>query len=453
LNPNAPLWTRRKSDIKEEEYETFYRDVLAGHEAPLDYLHFKAEGDVEFTALLYIPTTLPFGYWDPSFKSQLKLYVKRVFITDNFLEMIPQYFAFIKGILDSDDLPLNVSREMLQENKTLAVIKKKLARKIIGLIQELSENPEKKEKWDKFYEAFSTNLKLGVINDPQNKTRLSKLLRFNTSKNHTEKTSLEDYVEKMKKGQKEIFYLGGETLESITASPLLERLTKRGYNVLLLPEPIDEYCINSLGKYDGKFPFQDISKEGLQLGAAEEEKIKEYTTQFEPLTNYLVEELRGKISKVQISSRLAKTPAAIVSSTWGYSANMERIMKAQALKDTRFQSPMEGQRIMEINPLHPVIRKLLSVVEEGQQNKDTSDVVHILYNTAVLNSGYALSDPKDLTGRVSKLVASSLQIDPDEEVEELEEVLETEDDDGLETEDVIPGQQFFGDPGDDEDEL
>jgi len=249
--------------------------------------------------------------------------------------------------------------------------------------------------------------------------------------------------------------LGGETLESIIASPLLERLTKRGYNVLLLPEPIDEYCMNSIGKYDGKFAFQDISKEGLQLGAAEGEKVKEYTAQFESLTNYLMEVLKGKISKAQISSRLAKTPAAIVSSSWGYSANMERIMRAQALKDTRFQSPMEGQRILEINPLHPVIRKLLSVVEEGEQNEDTSDVVHILYNTAVLNSGFALSDPKDLTGRVAKLVAASLEIDPDLEVEveefdQLEE--EEEEEEETELDDEEPDLKFYDD-FEEEDEL
>jgi len=424
INPNPPLWTRSKSDITQEDYHRFYKDVLGSHEDPIDYLHFKAEGDVEFTALIYIPTSAPFGMWDPTFKSQLKLYVKRVFITDNFDDMIPDYLSFLKGIVDSDDITLNVSREMLQENKTLGVIKKKLVRKIIGLIQDLADDKENTEKWDKFYKAYSTNLKLGVINDSTNKVRLSKLLRFRSAKNPDEFISLEQYVEKMKKGQEEIFYLGGETLESIKSSPLLEGLIKRGYDVLLLPEPIDEYTVGTLGKYDEKFSFKDISKEGLKLSESEEEKLKELSTEFEPVTEYLKDVLVERVSKVQVSNKLAKAPCAILSQTWGHSANMERIMKAQALRDDRYNIPSGGKRVLEINPRHPIIKRLLTLVNDGNTDDATEDIAHVLYDVAVLNSGYSLAEPAELTGRINKLMAVSLDVDPELEVEE--EVFEEE---------------------------
>jgi len=441
INPNPPLWTRAKSEITSEDYNRFFKDVLGSHEDPIDYLHFKAEGDVEFTALIYIPSSLPFGIWEPSYRSQLKLYVKRVFITDNFDEMMPDYLAFVKGIVDSDDITLNVSREMLQESKNLGVIKKKLVRKIIGLIQDMADDKENTEKWDKFYKTFSTNLKLGVINDSQNKVRLSKLLRFRTAKNPEEFISLEQYVEKMKKGQEEIFYLGGETLDSIKSSPILEGLTKRGYDVLLLPEPIDEYTVGTLGKYDDKFSFKDISKEGLKLSESEEEKLKQLSVDFEQVTNYLKDVLKDKVSKVQISNKLAKAPCAIVSQSWGYSANMERIMKAQALKDDRYSIPSGSRRVLEINPRHPIIKRLLTLVGDGNTDESTEDVAHVLYDVAILNSGYSLSDPGDLTGRINKLVSNSLDIDPTLEPEE--EVFEEEPTEEEEPQDEVTEQIEF----------
>jgi len=320
--------------------------------------------------------------------------------------------------VDSDDITLNVSREMLQESKNLGVIKKKLVRKIIALIQDLADDKENPEKWDKFYKIFSTHLKLGVINDSQNKSRLAKLIRFRSAKNPEEFISLEQYVEKMKKGQEEIFYLGGETLDSIKSSPLLEGLIKRGYDVLLLPEPIDEYTVGTLGKYDDKFSFKDISKEGLKLSETEEEKLKALSTEFEPVTEYLKNVLDDKVSKVEVSNKLAKAPCAILSQTWGYSANMERIMKAQALKDDRYQIPNAGKRVLEINPRHPIIKRLLNLVNDDNTGQATEDVAHVLYDVAVLNSGYSLSEPTSLTGRVNKLMAISLNIDPTEDVEE-----------------------------------
>uniref|UniRef100_A0A6B2KYS1 Histidine kinase/HSP90-like ATPase domain-containing protein n=1 Tax=Arcella intermedia TaxID=1963864 RepID=A0A6B2KYS1_9EUKA len=417
INRNPPLWARSKSEIEKSEYDIFYKEVLGAGEDPLEHLHFKAEGDVEFTALVYVPSTLPYGFWEPNYKSQLKLYVKKVFITDNFSEMIPQYLAFIRGVIDSDDFDLNVSREILQESNTLAIIKKKLVRKILALFQEMADDEENKEKWDTFYKTFSTSLKLGVLNDQANKNRISKLLRFHSARNDS-LVSLENYIERMKKGQTDIYYLGGETLESIKASPLLEGLLKRGYDVLLLPEPIDEYTIGALGKYDGKFTFTDISKEGLKLSTSEEEKLKEYTERFTILTEYLKDTLSDRVSKVSVSTKLVNVPCVIVSQSWGYSANMERILKAQALKDDRYSAYMTGKRVLEINPRHPIIKRLLEVVENAAQDETTVDIVNVLYDTSVLNSGYAIASPSEVSGRINKLLATALQVDPSAEVEE-----------------------------------
>jgi len=282
----------------------------------------------------------------------------------------------------------------------------------------LADDKENTEKFEKFYKTFATNLKLGVINDAQNKVRISKILRFRTAKDPEGFISLEQYVENMKKGQEEIFYLGGETLESVKSSPLLEGLTKRGYDVLLLPEPIDEYTVVSLGKYDEKFSFKDISKEGLKLSETEEETLKALSTEYEAVTDYIKEVLSEKVTKVQVSNKLARAPCAILSQTWGHSANMERILKAQALKDDRYLPPMSGKRVLEINPRHPIIKRLLTVVTDGNQDETTADVAHVLYDVAILNSGYSLPEPGDLTSRINKLVSISLQIDPNTEIEE-----------------------------------
>jgi len=300
----------------------------------------------------------------------------------------------------------------------------------LALFQEIAEDPE---KFDKFYKSFGTNLKIGIVHDTQNRTRLSKLLRFFTAKNPEKQISLEEYVEKMKKNQKEIYYLGGETKEGILQSPLLERLTKRGYDVVLMPDPMDEYCIASLGKYDGKFLFSDVGKDGFKLEGEDKEKFKNLKEEYEPLTNYLKEVLVDKVSKVELSNKLTKTPSALVSGSYGLSANMERIMKAQALRDKRYSTSLGGKRVLEINPRHPMIKKLLEDVKNDQTSDATKDAANVLYDTAVLNSGYVLEKPKDLTERVLRMVSKNLDVDPDVEVEEevfeedVEEVEEVED--------------------------
>lgn len=417
VNVNPPLWTQKKGDINEEDYFKFFKDVLRDSQDPLYYTHFKAEGDVEFNSLLFIPQDVPFGFWEPGFKPSMKLYVKRVFITEDFTDMLPAYLNFIKGIVDSDDLPLNVSREILQQNKTLSVIKKKLVRKIIAMFQELADKPE---LWDKFWDKYSTNIKLGVVQDTTNRTRLSKLVRFQHAKDPKGKPiTFDQYVEKMKKGQEEIYYLGGESKEQVLSSPLLERLLKRGYDVLLLTAPIDEYCVNILGKFDGKYTFVDVSKEGLKLKDEDQEELKKTQEEFQPLSDALKKTLEDKVLKVEVSTRLTKTPSALVATSWGYSANMERIMKAQALKDDTYSTRLGGKRVLEINARHPIVKKLLQQVKDGKEEDPAFvDVAHVLYDTAVLNSGYALNEPTDLTTRINRMVSLSLNLDPNEQPEE-----------------------------------
>jgi len=425
-NSVQPLWTRRVGEIEEQEYLDFYSTLDKYGGSPLNWTHFKAEGEVEFTALLYIPTQPPPGSTDfVNAVSSVKLYVKRVFISDNFEAFLPSYLNFVKGVVDSDDLPLNVSREILQQNKILQIIQKKLIRKIISLIQEIMED---ETKWQGFYENYHQFIKIGIVRDNSNKQRLSKLLRYETAKDPKKFVSLEQYVENMKEGQEAIYYLGGENKESLLNSPLLERLTKRGYDVLLLTAPIDEYVALHLGKFD-KYKLVDVSREGLTLDQSDKDKQAEYKKDFEPLIDYLKEVLKKQVSAVEVSIRLASSPCALVSTAWGMSANLERIMKAQALADKSQMNGVGGKKVFEINPRHPIIRHLKTLVESDAQGEETEDIIRMLYDTAALTSGYALEDPQQLANRLNKLVSSALHIDPEEQVEEEVFAEEKEDDD------------------------
>jgi heat shock protein beta len=415
VNTAQPLWRRSKADITEAEYNEFYKNVLRDYSEPMDYIHFKTEGDVEFTGLIYIPKQPPGDMMRLDYNTNLKLYVKRVFITDDFKDLIPSYLNFLKGVIDSDDLELNVSREMLQHSKTLEAIKKKLLRKIIALFQDMAT--ERPDKFEEFYGKYSTSLKLGVIQDTQNRDRLSKILRFASAKNvDGKKVSFEDYVAGMKKGQEVIYYLGGENVDVLRRSPLIERLVKRGYDVLLLAEPIDEYAVSALDRYDRKYKFTDVSKDGLNL-KDDEDLQKKLDEQFKPLSEYMQTVLSDKISKVAVSVRLAQTPAAIVAAEYGYSPNMERVMKAQALRDERYFRA-DQKHVMEINARHPLVKKLLAVVEADSQNDETANNVRTLHDIAVLSSGFNLKDTSLLSERVNRMMAIALNIDPDEPVEE-----------------------------------
>ena len=421
VNSVQPLWTRKSADITEEEYTDFYKSLDRYAPAPLKWSHFRAEGEIEFTSLLYIPTTPPAGSTDfASAGSHVKLYVKKVFISDTFTEFLPDYLNFIRGVVDSDDLPLNVSREILQQNKLLQVIQKKLVRKILAMIADIMAD---EDKADDFYDAYHQFLKMGVIKDPGNKDRIAKLLRYNSVQSSEERLGFEDYVANMKEGQKDIFYLGGENKESLLNSPLLERLIKKGYDVLLFTDPLDEYVVMHLQKYDS-YKLVDVGKEGLKMDESDKEKQEKYKTLYEPLTDYLKDALKKHISAVEVSVRLSTSPCALVSSSWGMSANLERIVKAQAISEKQAQSMMNAKKVLEINPRHPIMEELLRLVSNGKQNEKTLLLARMIYDSAVLSSGYSLEDPIQLSDTLNKLVAETLRLDPFAVVEDEEETPE-----------------------------
>lgn len=452
VNENKPIWTRDPKDVTEDEYRSFYDSISKMPGNPMARAHFKGEGDVEFRSILYIPDKPPVGLYGSDNeleKNAIRLFVRRVLVSDKFEDgLLPRYLGFLVGIVDSDDLPINVSREMLQQSKTLEMIRRKLIRKALEMIKSLmqqdeddeenddedgakadeekekdSEEQKEKHRYIKFWKAYGKSMKLGVIEDKPNRNRLAKLLRFRTSKcnltDDNDWTSFDSYMERMKKEQTNIYYLSGESLDVIQKSPFLEKLLKKGYEVIYLHEPIDEHMMQSLPDYEGS-KFIDVSKDNVELPGDDEKKAKEKVDSlkkaYKPLTRYLKKALGDKVSKVKLSTRLTTTPCVLSTERFGYSARMEIIMKAQAFANPDSFSYMTPKsKVMELNPHHPIIKEMLEMMTADKEDteKKVEELGHLVYDTALVSSGYLMRDNDDFQKRMYRWISKSAGVDPD----------------------------------------
>ncbi|KAI3970774.1 hypothetical protein MKX01_024421, partial [Papaver californicum] len=436
-NETKPIWMRNTKEVEKEEYQEFYKKTFNEFLEPLAHTHFTTEGEVEFRSVLYIPGMAPLNNEDVvnAKTKNIRLYVKRVFISDDFDgELFPRYLSFVKGVLDSNDLPLNVSREILQESRIVRIMRKRLVRKTFDMIQDIADS-ENKEDYKKFWENFGKLLKLGCIEDSGNHKRLTPLLRFHSSKSGDDLISLDDYVENMGEKQNAIYYLATDSLQSAKTAPFLEKLLQKDIEVLYLVEPIDEVAIQNLQTYKEK-KFVDISKEDLEMGDEDEVKDREDQQEYNLLCDWMKQQLGDKVAKVQLSKRLSSSPCVLVSGKFGWSANMERLMKAQTLGDTSSLEFMRGRRILEVNPDHPIIKDLNAACKNAPESGEAKRAVDLLYDTALISSGFTPDSPADLGNKIYEMMAIALGgrwgrsesdvSEPNDAAEESAQALETE---------------------------
>merc|ERR1712127_912205 len=467
VNTQKAIWLRAKEEVTEEEYNEFYKSISKDYLDPLAYTHFNAEGEIEFKSILFLPKKAPFDMMDNyhTKKSEVKLYVRRVLVAEKFDDLLPRYLGFVRGVVDSDDLPLNVSREQLQQNKIMKVISKKLVRKVLELMKKLAKEDDEEEKtdekdqeekkdkkdedstWLKFWKEFSKNLKMGCYEDDSNRSKISKLLLFTSTKSDGKEMNLDKYLDRMQESQESIYYMSGDTMDIMKKAPALQIFLKKDIEVLMFDDHLDEPCIQKLADYEGK-KFVSIQKADVKLDETEEEKkrFSKLKDMYKPLTDWWKEKLSDftekgdlkdagvKIEAVSISKRLTNSPVAVVTSQFGYSAQQEKIMKAQAFQNKDQISMMSGRKTLEINPNHPVITDLLAKVKDDKENAAAIDTAQVLFQTALIESGYEIADASALVSRVYRLMSKELGVDPDAPMKEVEVPEEEEEEEAEEGE-------------------
>ena len=419
LNKQKPIWMRPKEEVTEEEYNAFYKNISNDWDDALAHEHFAVEGQLEFRSILFVPKRAPFDMFETTKKpNNIKLYVRRVFIMDDCEDLMPNYLSFIRGVVDSDDLPLNISREVLQQNKILRVIKKNLVKRCLQMFDTIAED---KDKFKTFYEQFSKNLKFGIHEDSANRERLAKLLRFHSTKSGDDVVGFDEYIEHMKEKQPGIYYITGESLEAVRNAPFLEKLKKKGYEVLFMVDAIDEYAMQQLKEYKEK-KFICVTKENMNMEDDDEEKkaLEDKKKEFEELCVVMKEVLGDKVEKVIVSDRLADSPCCLVTSEYGWSASMERIMKAQALRNDTF-GMMSAKKTMELNPDNAIVKSMLEKVKANRNDSTVKDLIWLLYDTALLTSGFSLEEPVAFANRIHKLIKLGLSGDDEDDMPALEE--------------------------------
>merc|ERR1711916_136289 len=425
------MGAREKEDVTDDEYQKFFKSISKDPTEASTWIHFKAEGEVEFKSILFAPKEA-FNLYDDYSNQEagIRLYVRKVLIQDDFTDLLPRYLNFIRGVVDSDDLPLNVSRETLQQSKILKVMGKKLVRKVLEMLRKLASGggeddegsgdtekdathgQDEDHPYIKFWQQFGKGIKLGTIEDPANRSKLAKLLRFKSSKSEGRWISLDQYVENKKDWQKDIYFIAGESEENVRKSPFLAQAVRKDAEVLFLVDPIDEYVMQHLGDFDGH-KLQSLTKEGVKFGDEDEDMAKKrakvYKETFKPLTKFFKDTLGSKIAKVVVSERAVNEPAIIVASQYGQSANMERIMRAQTFADSSRVNQMTSSRTLELNPRHPIISKLNTALsEDGAEDEEShKDLAWLIHDTALTSSGFIQDDAESFAERMYRTIAGS----------------------------------------------